>query len=204
MESEQRGDLPCAASPSRTSQHESIFKLVVKSLTVQDLEASVRNDTWATQSHNEQVLNSAFQEAENVYLIFSPNKGEQQDEMVESGMVKLSDAEPHKEISDFEEAAGDESDVDAVGDGAVAGANVRDDHMLGTANDSDSCGRHSDADMESMMAQTDNTSASAECVVTNTNELRPGKGLDVPDSLTEPYKIEDMVQKINKALNQKT
>lgn len=41
---------------------------------MQDLEASVRNDTWATQSHNEQVLNSAFQEAENVYLIFSPNK----------------------------------------------------------------------------------------------------------------------------------
>jgi len=47
---------------------------VVKSLTVQDLEASVRNGTWATQSHNEEALNKAYEEAENVYLIFSANK----------------------------------------------------------------------------------------------------------------------------------
>lgn len=47
---------------------------IVKSLTAQDLEASVRNGIWATQSHNEQTLNRAFEQAENVYLIFSANK----------------------------------------------------------------------------------------------------------------------------------
>jgi hypothetical protein len=47
---------------------------VVKSLTVQDLESSVRNSTWATQSHNENALNRAYEEADNVYLIFSANK----------------------------------------------------------------------------------------------------------------------------------
>jgi hypothetical protein len=33
---------------------------VLKSLTVEDLELSVRTNTWATQSHNEEALNSAF------------------------------------------------------------------------------------------------------------------------------------------------
>lgn len=47
---------------------------IVKSLTLQDLEASVRNAIWATQSHNEKALNCAFKEANNVYLIFSANK----------------------------------------------------------------------------------------------------------------------------------
>jgi len=47
---------------------------VVKSLTLQDLEASVRNGIWATQSHNESTLNQAFNAADNVYLIFSANK----------------------------------------------------------------------------------------------------------------------------------
>ncbi|KAH6612640.1 YT521-B-like domain-containing protein [Boeremia exigua] len=47
---------------------------IVKSLTLQDLELSIRNGIWATQSHNEDVLNKAYQSAENVYLIFSANK----------------------------------------------------------------------------------------------------------------------------------
>lgn len=47
---------------------------IVKSLTLQDLELSVRNGIWATQSHNEDILNKAFRAAENVYLIFSANK----------------------------------------------------------------------------------------------------------------------------------
>jgi hypothetical protein len=34
---------------------------IVKSLTLQDLESSVRNGIWATQSHNEEVLNKAFE-----------------------------------------------------------------------------------------------------------------------------------------------
>ncbi|KAL6708668.1 hypothetical protein ACN47E_002364 [Coniothyrium glycines] len=47
---------------------------IVKSLTLQDLELSVRNGVWATQSHNEEVLNKAFDTSENVFLIFSANK----------------------------------------------------------------------------------------------------------------------------------
>lgn len=47
---------------------------IVKSLTLQDLELSVRNGIWSTQSHNEEILNNAFASTENVYLIFSANK----------------------------------------------------------------------------------------------------------------------------------
>jgi hypothetical protein len=47
---------------------------VLKSLTLQDLELSVRNGIWTTQSHNEEILNKAFQTVQNVYLIFSANK----------------------------------------------------------------------------------------------------------------------------------
>ncbi|KAK2628179.1 hypothetical protein QTJ16_002825 [Diplocarpon rosae] len=47
---------------------------IVKSLTIEDLDLSVRNGIWATQSHNEQALNEAYQAVENVYLIFSANK----------------------------------------------------------------------------------------------------------------------------------
>lgn len=47
---------------------------IVKSLTLQDLELSVRNGIWATQSQNEEVLNKAYESAENVYLVFSANK----------------------------------------------------------------------------------------------------------------------------------
>ncbi|KAI5195505.1 hypothetical protein AUEXF2481DRAFT_8232 [Aureobasidium subglaciale EXF-2481] len=47
---------------------------VVKSLTLADLEASVRNGVWATQSHNEVALNHAYDTADNVYLVFSANK----------------------------------------------------------------------------------------------------------------------------------
>ncbi|KFY09922.1 hypothetical protein V492_05290, partial [Pseudogymnoascus sp. VKM F-4246] len=47
---------------------------IVKSLTVEDLEMSVRNGVWATQSHNEAALDKAYKTAESVYLIFSANK----------------------------------------------------------------------------------------------------------------------------------
>ncbi|KAK3720819.1 hypothetical protein LTR37_003482 [Vermiconidia calcicola] len=48
--------------------------IVLKSLTVQDLEASVRQRTWTTQPQNVAILNKAFGEAETLYLIFSANK----------------------------------------------------------------------------------------------------------------------------------
>ncbi|KAI0381971.1 hypothetical protein F5Y04DRAFT_54682 [Hypomontagnella monticulosa] len=47
---------------------------ILKSLTVEDLELSVRTGVWATQSHNEEVLNNAFKAVDNVYLVFSANK----------------------------------------------------------------------------------------------------------------------------------
>jgi hypothetical protein len=60
--------------PSATSTRVPEKYFVVKSLTLQDLEASVRNGIWATQSHNESTLNQAFNAADNVYLVFSANK----------------------------------------------------------------------------------------------------------------------------------
>ncbi|KAF4259710.1 hypothetical protein CNMCM8812_005760 [Aspergillus fumigatus] len=47
---------------------------IVKSLTVGDLESSRQSGIWATQSHNEDNLNRAYETACNVYLIFSANK----------------------------------------------------------------------------------------------------------------------------------
>jgi hypothetical protein len=47
---------------------------ILKSLTLQDLEESVRNGIWTTQSHNEAKLNKAFNVADSVYLIFSANR----------------------------------------------------------------------------------------------------------------------------------
>ncbi|KAJ5922690.1 hypothetical protein N7516_010393 [Penicillium verrucosum] len=47
---------------------------IVKSLTVEDLELSKQSGIWATQSHNEAVMNQAFETTDYVYLIFSANK----------------------------------------------------------------------------------------------------------------------------------
>lgn len=44
---------------SRETGKDRIF--IVKSLTVEDLDLSVRNGIWATQSHNETTLNQAFE-----------------------------------------------------------------------------------------------------------------------------------------------
>ncbi len=51
-ESSKEGDRPAKAS-------DKFF--IVKSLTVEDLELSVRNGIWATQAHNETALNKAFE-----------------------------------------------------------------------------------------------------------------------------------------------
>ncbi|KAI0547486.1 hypothetical protein F4679DRAFT_574803 [Xylaria curta] len=55
-----------------TQQRDKFF--ILKSLTVEDLDLSIQNGVWATQSHNEEALNDAFGVADNVYLIFSANK----------------------------------------------------------------------------------------------------------------------------------
>ncbi|KAI8300288.1 Zinc finger CCCH domain-containing protein 45 [Colletotrichum sp. SAR11_59] len=61
-----------ATSVDAAPQKDKFF--VLKSLTVEDLELSVRTGIWATQSHNEEALNGAFQSVDNVYLVFSANK----------------------------------------------------------------------------------------------------------------------------------
>ncbi|KAI0395090.1 hypothetical protein F5Y17DRAFT_425162 [Xylariaceae sp. FL0594] len=61
------------AISNETGQPKDKF-FILKSLTVEDLELSTRNGVWATQAHNEEALNKAFKEADNVYLIFSANK----------------------------------------------------------------------------------------------------------------------------------
>ena len=52
-------DIPPASAVPGERVPERFF--IVKSLTMQDLEASVRDGIWATQSHNEQGLNKAFE-----------------------------------------------------------------------------------------------------------------------------------------------
>lgn len=63
-----------AASNCPTARRVPERYFVIKSLTVQDLESSVRNGIWATQNHNESLLNQAFRDSDKVYLIFSANK----------------------------------------------------------------------------------------------------------------------------------
>ncbi|KAH7369064.1 YT521-B-like domain-containing protein [Plectosphaerella cucumerina] len=65
-------DVQATSDGDGTAQKDKFF--ILKSLTVEDLELSVRTGIWATQSHNEEVLNNAFQAADNVYLVFSANK----------------------------------------------------------------------------------------------------------------------------------
>lgn len=48
-----------AGGPNSARVPEKYF--IVKSLTMQDLEASVRNGVWATQSHNEVALDRAYE-----------------------------------------------------------------------------------------------------------------------------------------------
>jgi hypothetical protein len=48
---------------NRDRQHTDKF-FILKSLTTEDLDLSVQTGVWATQSHNEDALNSAFQASE--------------------------------------------------------------------------------------------------------------------------------------------
>ncbi|UKZ92279.1 uncharacterized protein TrAFT101_007239 [Trichoderma asperellum] len=67
------GEYPTVVSSGGlATKHDRFF--ILKSLTVEDLELSVRTGIWATQSHNEETLTNAFKQCNNVYLIFSANK----------------------------------------------------------------------------------------------------------------------------------
>lgn len=67
-------EAPATADSIQPTERVQEKYFIVKSLTAQDLESSVRNGIWATQSHNETTLDKAYHNAENVYLIFSANK----------------------------------------------------------------------------------------------------------------------------------
>ncbi|KAI9450446.1 YT521-B-like domain-containing protein [Lactarius psammicola] len=47
---------------------------ILKSLTQHDLDLSVQKKVWATQRHNEEILDQAFRTSRDVFLIFSVNK----------------------------------------------------------------------------------------------------------------------------------
>lgn len=67
-------EIGAVASPADGGPAQRDRFFILKSLTVEDIELSVRTGIWATQSHNEESLNSAFKNADNVYLVFSANK----------------------------------------------------------------------------------------------------------------------------------
>ncbi|KAK6438322.1 hypothetical protein LTR95_005477 [Oleoguttula sp. CCFEE 5521] len=66
-------ELPSEITPPKAPRTSESF-FILKSLTSQHLDASVRRGEWATQVHNEAVLNAAFERSDNVYLMFSANK----------------------------------------------------------------------------------------------------------------------------------
>ncbi|KAM5524875.1 YT521-B-like splicing factor [Fusarium oxysporum f. sp. phaseoli] len=70
--SEPSGTIKLGVAGEKIPQKDKFF--ILKSLTVEDLELSVSTGIWATQSHNEEALNNAFKDADNVYLVFSANK----------------------------------------------------------------------------------------------------------------------------------
>lgn len=49
------------ADECQVSGKESSKFFIMKSLTVEDIELSIRNSIWATQAHNEEALNKAFE-----------------------------------------------------------------------------------------------------------------------------------------------
>jgi len=57
---EQIDEIPDEEEPiNATNASERFF--IIKSLTVQDLEQCVRDGVWATQPHNEELLNSGYE-----------------------------------------------------------------------------------------------------------------------------------------------
>ncbi|KAJ6557540.1 YT521-B-like domain-containing protein [Mycena capillaripes] len=72
---------PSNSSASQASTSSSILRehfpqrfFILKALTQTDLDLSVQTGVWATQKHNEGVLDRAFRTSKDVFLIFSVNK----------------------------------------------------------------------------------------------------------------------------------
>lgn len=75
-----RGGYHTGSSSSYASTNSSILSrfpkryFILKSLTQYDLDLSVQRGLWATQKHNEGILDQAFRTSQDVYLIFGVNK----------------------------------------------------------------------------------------------------------------------------------
>lgn len=54
--------------------HDRLAERLLQSHTEEDLHLSVERGLWATQSHNELVLDQAFRSSGSVFLIFSANR----------------------------------------------------------------------------------------------------------------------------------
>lgn len=70
------GSISFSSTNSSLFRHEAFRErfFILKSLRVEDLDRSVQTGTWATQPHNEAVLDQAFRNSVTVYLIFSANQ----------------------------------------------------------------------------------------------------------------------------------
>ncbi|CAK4015193.1 Zinc finger CCCH domain-containing 45 [Lecanosticta acicola] len=138
-QSDQSGTSPSATGPSEPAPGEKVPEkyFIVKSLTAQDLEASVRNGIWATQSHNENALNKAYDQAESVYLIFSANKsGEyfgyaRMASMISGEPVNLSSAQAPDE-SPTPDSAGSPQSIPTPATATAPKGRIIDDSARGT------------------------------------------------------------------------
>ncbi|KAK6350851.1 hypothetical protein TWF718_004033 [Orbilia javanica] len=75
VEVEATSEIEASPKPTETTVKKGKDRyFIVKSLTLEDLDTSVSNGIWATQTHNEVALNEAYLASENVFLIFSANK----------------------------------------------------------------------------------------------------------------------------------
>ncbi|KJA19620.1 hypothetical protein HYPSUDRAFT_860954 [Hypholoma sublateritium FD-334 SS-4] len=66
-----------STNSSFLAYHFPIRYFILKSLSQADLDISVSRGIWATQKHNEEILDQAFRTSEEVYLVFGVNKSKE-------------------------------------------------------------------------------------------------------------------------------
>ncbi|KAI0000279.1 YT521-B-like domain-containing protein [Russula vinacea] len=87
---------------------------VLKSLTQHQLDLSVQTNVWATQQHNEEILDQAYRTSEDVFLVFSVNKSGDsmdmhgpilhgEDRVPRASVRHLPSSSPLSAVSDMEE-----------------------------------------------------------------------------------------------------
>jgi hypothetical protein len=107
---------------------------IIKSLTIQDLIASVNNGTWEAQTHNEDNLQHAFDTSHAVYLFFSANKSGEYFGLARmtSGIVVAGGAQPqHNAQHKSHDSSDPKSTSTSASEFAVSGK-IYDDSTRGT------------------------------------------------------------------------